>query len=58
MKIAEEEADESEYFLEILQRVNRDQTLVEEFKTLLIEVNELIAILVASLKTARTNFPK
>jgi four helix bundle protein len=58
LKIVEEEADESEYFLEILNRINADTKLVEDFKVLLKEINELLAIIVASLTTARTNFQK
>lgn len=58
LKIVEEEADESQFFLELLQNFNSDESLVDKFNALLSEINELIAIIVASLKTARTNFKK
>ncbi|MCU0402227.1 MAG: four helix bundle protein [Algoriphagus sp.] len=55
LKIVEEEADESEFFLELLQKFNQDSTLDYEFARLSKEINELISIFVASLKTARSN---
>lgn len=57
-KIVEEEADESQFFLELLQKFNQDETLRIEFDRLLKEVGELISIFVASLKTARLNYNK
>jgi four helix bundle protein len=57
-KIVEEEADESQFFLELLQKFNHDESLRIEFDRLLKEVDELISIFVASLKTARSNFNK
>lgn len=57
-KIVEEEADESQFFLELLQKFNQDETLRIEFDRLLKEVDELISIFVASLKTARLNYNK
>lgn len=51
MKIVEEEADESMYWLELLLEVyDAKQT---KFKKLIAESNELVAITVASIKTAR-----
>ena len=53
LKIVEEEADESIYWLEILNElsnINKD-----EFGRLIKEANELLAITVASIKTARRN---
>ncbi|NVJ87368.1 MAG: four helix bundle protein [Algoriphagus sp.] len=58
LKIVEEEADESQFFLELLQSINRDESLSQEFERLLKEVDQLISITVASLKTARSKFKK
>jgi four helix bundle protein len=55
LKIVEEEADESEFFLELLQKFNQDSTLDGDFVRLNKEINELISIFVASLKTLRLN---
>jgi len=57
-KIVEEEADVSQFFLELLQKFNQDESLKIEFDRLLMEVDELISIFVASLKTARINYNK
>ncbi len=60
LKIVEEEADESHFFLELIQ----DITMIEqiglnsEIEFLLKEVNEITAIIVSSLKTARINNSK
>jgi four helix bundle protein len=60
LKIVEEEADESHFFLELIQ----DITLIEqielnsEIELLLKEANEITAIIVSSLKTARINNSK
>jgi four helix bundle protein len=60
LKIVEEEADESHFFLELIQ----DITLIEqiglnsEIEFLLKEANEITAIIVSSLKTARINNSK
>ena len=57
LKIVEEEADESHFFLELIQ----DITMIEqiglnsEIEFLLKEANEITAIIVSSLKTARIN---
>lgn len=53
LKIVEEELDESIYFLELLEHFNTLQ--IDRIKPLIKEGNELLAITVASLKTARTN---
>jgi four helix bundle protein len=60
LKIVEEEADESHFFLELIQ----DITMIEqiglnsEIELLLKEANEITAIIVSSLKTARINNSK
>ena len=60
LKIVEEEADESHFFLELIQ----DITMIEqiglnsEIEFLLKEVNEITAIIVSSLKTAKINNSK
>lgn len=51
LKIVEEELDESVFFLELLHYFNPD--LRAEIETIIREANELIAITVASIKTAR-----
>ena len=51
LKIVEEETDESVYFLELLLFFNPEYK--NEFENLIKEGNELLAIIVASLKTAR-----
>jgi len=53
LKIVEEEADESIYFLELLLYFNSN--LTQEFNELIKEGKELLAIIVASLKTSRAN---
>jgi len=52
LKIVEEELDESVFFLELLQHFNPD---FPETDDLIKEGHELIAIIVASIKTARQN---
>lgn len=60
LKIVEEEADESHFFLELIQ----DITMIEqiglnsEIEFLLKEANEITAIIVSSIKTARINNSK
>lgn len=60
LKIVEEEADESHFFLELIQ----DITMIEqiglnsEIEFLLKEANEITAIIVSSLKKARINNSK
>ena len=53
LKIVEEEADESIYFLDLLMHFNKP--FEKRFERLIAEANELLAITVASLKTARKN---
>ncbi|TDQ18295.1 four helix bundle protein [Algoriphagus boseongensis] len=55
LKIVEEEADESQFFLELILKVNSNPELVVEIERLIKEINEIIAIVVSSLKTARTS---
>lgn len=55
LKIVEEEADESSFFIEILLEINKNQELKLEMEKLLKETNEILAIVVASIKTARKN---
>lgn len=60
LKIVEKEADESHYFLELLQ----DITVLEkidlraEIELLTKEANEIVAIIVSSIKTSRINSSK
>ena len=54
LKIVEEEADESQFFLEILEKIISKPDLKPEIDRLIKESNELVAIIVASLKTARS----
>ncbi|WP_396186879.1 four helix bundle protein [Flavobacterium sp.] len=58
LKIVEEEADESSFFLEIILEINQSQDLKFEIEKLLKESNEILAIVVASIKTARNNLNK
>jgi len=53
LKIVEEEADEAIYWLELFQEVLIPNP--REIKPLIKEGNELLAIVVASIKTARKN---
>ena len=55
LKIVEEEADESQFFLELILKINSNPDLVVEIERLIKEINEIIAIVVSSLKTARTS---
>lgn len=56
LKIVEEEADETLYFLELLSEFN--PTLSNEIKVLHKEGDEILSIVVASIKTARKNKTK
>lgn len=56
LKIVEEEADESIYWLELFQEVLGKSK--KEIKLVKQEANELLAIIVASIKTARKNNSK
>ncbi len=53
LKIVEEEIDESMYFLELLMETSKDN--ISEMKLLHTEANEILSIVVSSIKTARTN---
>jgi len=55
LKIVEEQADESQFFLELIDQINTKDELNLEVKRLIQEANEFVAIVVSSLKTARTN---
>jgi four helix bundle protein len=52
LKIVEEECDETVYWLEILQGANKD---VFSTQQLIDEANQILSIIVASIKTARRN---
>jgi four helix bundle protein len=52
LKIVEEEADESIYFLELLREFNPE--FKDRINTLIIEANEILKIIVASINTARS----
>jgi four helix bundle protein len=52
LKIVEEEADESSYFLDVLKEIDKGKNK-EKLGALLAESNQLVAIYVASLKTMR-----
>ncbi len=56
LKICEEEADESIYFLELLKEFNAE--FAEKIDRLLKEANELLKILVASIITTREKLNK
>ncbi len=60
LKIVEEEADESHFFLELIQHITMIEQigLNSEIEFLLKEANEITAIIVSSLKTARINNTK
>ena len=51
LKIMEKEADETQYWLEILEESNLINT--ERIETIKKEVNEIVSIVVASIKTAK-----
>lgn len=53
LKIVEEEADESQFFLEFILEVQSDDCLVLELKRLIQEADEILSIVVASIKTSR-----
>ena len=57
LKIIEEEADESHFFLDLLNEVTTMENLQleKQFLPLIQEANELTAIIVSALKTARNN---
>ena len=53
LKIVEEEVDESNYFLELILEINTNIHLNNDIEYLIKESLELLAITVASIKTAR-----
>ena len=55
LKIVEEEADESIFFLELLSEINKEANIQQEIFILMKEGNEILSIIVASIKTARNN---
>jgi four helix bundle protein len=55
LKIVEEEGDESQFFLEVINEVNDNQDLFPEITRLIKETDEIVAIVVASIKTARSS---
>jgi four helix bundle protein len=55
LKIVEEEADESQFFLEVIGEINTNLELSPEIARLIKEADELVAIIVSSLKTARSS---
>lgn len=55
LKIVEEEADESQFFLEVMDEINDNLELSSEIKRLIKKSDELVAIVVASIKTARSS---
>ena len=55
IKNCRRKADESNFFLEILIAITTNITLKEEMNTLLKEGNEILAIIVSSIKTTRNN---
>lgn len=55
LKIVEEEADESQYFLELIHEVQKDPTITEEIERLIKEADELVAIIVSSIKSVKFN---
>lgn len=56
LKICEEEADESIYFLELLKEFNIE--FVEQIDSLLKEANEILKIIVASILTTKERLSK
>lgn len=54
LKIVEEEADESTYFLDLLCEIDKGKNK-ERLQALLNESNQLVSIYVASLKTMKSN---
>ena len=54
LKIVEEEADESSYFLDLLYEIDKGSNK-EKLKSLIEESNQLVSIYVASIKTIKSN---
>jgi four helix bundle protein len=53
LKIVEEEADETLYFLELISEINTDQSLVVELARLLDEGEQILKMIVSSINKAR-----
>ncbi|OOG77917.1 four helix bundle protein [Algoriphagus sp. A40] len=53
LKIVEEEADEAQYFLELIMEVQKDQILSGEIERLRKEADEIVAIIVSSIKSVK-----
>jgi len=53
LKIVEEEADESLFFLELIKEINTNTKLIEENERLLKEGNEILSMVVASIKKVK-----
>ncbi len=60
LKIVEEEADESQFFLELLTEITSEEIpfLQLDLKNLCQEANEIVAIIVSSIKTVKQRNPK
>ena len=56
LKVVEEETDETLYWLEILQEARLVEN--DKLKKLILECNEILAIVVASIKTCRGRYPQ
>jgi four helix bundle protein len=55
LKIVEEEADESAFWLEILEKLDLSRIAMARVQDLLVEANQILSIIVASIKTSRRN---
>jgi four helix bundle protein len=53
LKIVEEEADESQFFLEFILEINENIDLIPELNRLIKEADEILAIVVSSIKSSR-----
>jgi hypothetical protein len=53
LKIVEEEADESQFFLEFILEVQENYSLNDEIYRLIKEANEILSIVVSSIKTSK-----
>lgn len=55
LKIVEEEADESLYFLELIREINGDVSLERELSLLLDECEQILKMVVASINKAKSS---
>jgi len=53
LKIVEEEADESHFFLDLISEINSQESLKEELTRLIKEANEIVSMIVSSIKKIR-----